>query len=45
MEALKDEEKPGQPIRYDDKAIGEVVALACSKAPEGRCDWKIRIPR
>jgi len=43
IEALKDEERPGQPIRYDDKAIGEVVALACSKAPEGRARWTLRL--
>ena len=34
--ALKEEERPGQPIKYDDKAMAEIVAMACSNAPEGR---------
>ena len=41
--ALKDEVRPGQPIKYDDKAIAEIVALACTKAPEGRSRWTIRL--
>jgi transposase len=41
--ALKDEDRPGQPIKYDDKAKVEIVAMVCSKAPEGRARWTIRL--
>jgi putative transposase len=42
-EAIKDEPRSGQPIKYDDKNMGEVIATACSKAPEGRARWTLRL--
>lgn len=42
-EAIKDEPRSGQPIKYEDKDLGEIVALACSKAPEGRARWTLRL--
>ena len=42
-EALKDEPRSGQPIKYDDKDLGEIIATACSKAPEGRARWTLRL--
>jgi len=43
MEAIKDEPRPGQPRKYDDNDMGEIIAMACSKAPEGRSRWTIRL--
>lgn len=39
--AIKDEERLGQPIKYKEKESSEVVALACTKAPEGRARWTL----
>jgi transposase len=43
MEAIKDEPRPGQPRKYDDNDMSEIIAMACSKAPEGRSRWTIRL--
>lgn len=43
IEALKDEARPGQPAKYKDEEKAEIIALACSKAPEGRTRWTIRL--
>lgn len=43
IEALKDEPRPGQPQKYKDKEKAEIIALACSKAPEGRSRWTIQL--
>lgn len=43
METIKDEPRPGQPRKYDDNDTGEIVAMACSQAPEGRSRWTIRL--
>ncbi len=42
-EAIKDEPRPGQPIKYDETDNAEIIAMACSKAPEGRARWTIRL--
>lgn len=41
--SLKDEDRPGQPVKYKEKEIAEVVATACSKAPEGCARWTLRL--
>lgn len=41
--ALKDEARPGQPMKYNEKEIAEIVALACSNAPEGYARWTLRL--
>ena len=41
--AIKDAPRPGQPQKYKDKQKAEIIALACSKAPEGRSRWTIRL--
>jgi putative transposase len=41
--ALKFEEHSRQPTKYKDKEEAEIVALACTKAPEGRSRWTIRL--
>jgi len=43
MDAIKDESRPGQPQKYKDKERAEIIALACSKAPNGRSRWTIRL--
>jgi len=43
QEAIKDELHPGQPIKYKEKAKAEIVALACTKAPEGRARWTLEL--
>jgi transposase len=41
--AIQDEQRSGQPIKYDDKVKADIIALACSQAPEGRSRWTIRL--
>ncbi len=41
--ALKDLPRSGQPSKYNDKEEAEIVALACTKAPEGRARWTLRL--
>ena len=42
-EAIKDEPRTGQPKKYDEKDNAEIIALACSKSPEGRGRWTLRL--
>jgi len=39
--ALRDADRPGQPIRYGTDQQAEVVALACSAPPKGARRWTI----
>jgi transposase len=41
--ALHDEPRSGQPAKYSEKDKADIIALACSKAPEGRVRWTIRL--
>ena len=34
QEAIKDEPRPGQPIKYNEKDKAEIIEMACSKAHE-----------
>lgn len=43
LEAVKDIPRPGQPPKYKEKEKAEIIALACSKAPEGRSRWTIEL--
>ena len=40
--ALYDAARPGQPAKYGTDQEAEVVALACSRPPEGAARWTIR---
>lgn len=42
-EAIKDEPRTGQPKKYDETDKAEIIAMACSQAPEGRSRWTIRL--
>lgn len=41
--ALKDEPRSGQPKKYTEKHEAEIIALACSKAPEGFEKWSLEL--
>ena len=39
--ALKDNPRPGQPTRIDDRVKSKIVAIACSDPPEGFDRWTL----
>ena len=41
--ALKDKPRSGQPIKYNEKQIAEVIALACTPCPDGRKRWSLTL--
>jgi len=41
--ALEEDERPGQPKKYDTNQEAELAALACGPCPEGRKRWTIRL--
>lgn len=41
--ALEEKERSGQPRKYGTKEEAEVIALACSSAPEGRSRWSLEL--
>ena len=41
--AIKDEPRPGQPKKYDEIDNAEIIAMACSKPPDGRSRWTLRL--
>lgn len=41
--ALTEKPRSGRPIGIDGKTRAKVTALACTKAPEGRSDWTLRL--
>jgi transposase len=41
--AIQDDQRSGQPVKYNDKVKADIIALACSQAPEGRSRWTIRL--
>lgn len=41
--ALEEEDRPGQPKKYDTDHEAELAALACGPCPEGRKRWTIRL--
>ncbi len=42
-EAIKADERSGQPPKYSEKEKAEIVAVACTKAPEGRARWTLSL--
>lgn len=42
-EALQERERSGQPVKYHDHQKAEVIATACSKSPEGRSRWTLKL--
>lgn len=43
QEALIDNPRSGQPLKYEDTDKAEIIALACSSAPQGRSRWTLRL--
>ena len=41
--ALKEDARPGQPIKYATDQQAELSAMACGPCPEGRIRWAIRL--
>ncbi len=41
--ALNDDPRPGGKIKIDGRAEAQLIALACSKAPEGHARWTLRL--
>ena len=41
--ALNERPRPGQPSKFDGKQKAKITALACSKSPEGRSRWTLRL--
>lgn len=41
--ALNERARPGAPTIFEGKARAKITALACSKAPEGRSQWSLRL--
>lgn len=42
-EALKDNERSGQPIKYKKEQEAEIIATACTSAPVGRNRWTLEL--
>lgn len=41
--ALLDKPRFGQPIKYNEKHVAEVIALACSSSPDGSKRWSLSL--
>lgn len=41
--ALNDDPRPGGKIKIDGRAEAQLIALACSDAPEGHARWTLRL--
>jgi transposase len=41
--ALSDKPRSGQPIKYTEKHVAEVIALACSNSPDGSKRWSLSL--
>ena len=41
--ALEEKPRSGQPPKYKEKHKAEIIATACTKAPNGRKRWTIRL--
>ena len=41
--ALNDDPRPGGKIKFDGRAEAQLIALACSQAPDGHERWTLRL--
>lgn len=41
--AINEKPRPGQPKKIDGRKEAELITLACSKPPEGRSKWTLRL--
>lgn len=43
LKCLEDKKQPGRPVKIDGEKRAKITALACSKAPDGRAGWSLRL--
>ncbi len=41
--SLTERDRPGQPVKYNQKKKIEIIAKACTTPPEGRKRWSVRL--
>jgi len=41
--SLLDKPRSGQPVKYTEKHVAEVIALACSSSPDGSKRWSLSL--
>jgi hypothetical protein len=41
--AILDKKRPVQPIKYTEKHVAEIIALACSSSPDGSKRWSLSL--
>ena len=41
--ALTDKPRPGQPKKYTERHEAEIIARACTKSPDGRKRWSLKL--
>jgi putative transposase len=41
--ALSEKPRPGQPRKYTERHLAEIIAQACVRPPEGRARWSVRL--
>lgn len=41
--AINEAARSGQPPKFKGKTMAKITAIACSKAPEGRAKWSLRL--
>ena len=41
--AISEESRSGQPPKFKGQSMAKITALACSKPPEGRAKWSLRL--
>ena len=41
--AIGEEARSGQPPKFKGKTMAQITAIACSKPPEGRAKWSLRL--
>ena len=41
--ALTEQPRPGRPVAFDGKVEAQMIAIACSKAPNGRKHWTMQL--
>jgi transposase len=41
--AIQEEPRSGQPPKFNGKSMAKITAIACSKPPEGRSKWSLRL--
>jgi len=43
LSAHFDKQRPGQTVKYTEKLVAEVIALACSSSPDGSKRWSLSL--